>query len=76
MIRTILIITIIILSLSIPSTASIRSDENAGRLLPILDSNMLQRWENLDRLMKELKKRLKHLMPIKSFLPLDDEEGR
>ena len=73
MITKILITIVIILSFSIPSIASIQPDENTGRLLPILNSDILQKFEDIDRLLEELKKRLQHILPTKSF-PLYDEE--
>ncbi len=73
MIVKILIIIAIILSFSIPSTASIQPNENKGRLLPILDGDVLQKFEDINRFLEELKKRLHHILPTKSF-PLYDEE--
>lgn len=73
MIAKILITIVIILSFSIPSTASIQPNENAEIMLPVLDGDILQKFEDIDRLLKELKKRLQHILPIKSF-PLYDEE--
>jgi len=67
------IIIIIILLISLPSTASIRPDENKGRLLPILNGDMLEKWQMLDKLMEKIEKRIQHMLPKKSF-PLHDEE--
>jgi len=67
------IIIIIILSISPPSTASIRSDENKGRLLPVLNGDMLEKLQMLDKLFEEIEKRMQHILPKKSF-PLHDEE--
>lgn len=69
----ILISIVIILSFSIPSTASIQSNENTEIMLPVLDSDMLQKFEDINRFLEELKKRLHHILPTKSF-PLYDEE--
>ncbi len=74
MIAKILITIVIILSFSIPLTASIQPDENTGRMLPILiNGDILQKLEEIDRFIEELKKRLEHMVPKKSF-PLHDEE--
>jgi hypothetical protein len=66
------IIIIIVLSISLPSTASIRSDENKGRLLPVLDVDILEKLQMIDKLIEEIEKRLQ-ILPKKS-LPLYDEE--
>ena len=74
MIVKILISVVIILSLSIPSIASIQPDENTGRILPaLINGDILQKFEDIDKLLEELKKRLQHILPKKSF-PLYDEE--
>jgi len=67
------IIIIIILLISLPSTASIRPDENKGRLLPILNGDMLEEWQMFDKLMEKIEKIIQHMLPKKSF-PLHDEE--
>jgi len=74
MIAKILITIVIILSFSIPSTASIQLNENTEIILPVLDSDILQKFEDIDKLLEELKKRLQHILPTKSF-PLYDEEN-
>jgi hypothetical protein len=67
------IIIIIILLISLPSTASIRLDENKGRLLPVLDGDVLEKLQMIDKLIEKIEKRIQHMLPKKSF-PLHDEE--